>query len=127
MGFARPTDGTKLYRKNRLDLRLQNLVASYVRRPLEPALNPRVPPCNSNPYRTPRPDFGFFRSAPRASITNPDCISLLYTVCDFWGKNRPSEAYPELQKTLKSQGESNRAQPGKTPFLIYKTVALPLS
>src|SRR6266516_3589162 len=68
-----------------------------------------------------------FRSAPRATITNPDCISVLYTVCGFWGKNRRSAANAELRKTLKSQGESARAQPGKTPFLIYKTVALPLS
>ncbi len=68
-----------------------------------------------------------FRSAPRATITNPDCISLLYTVCGFWGKNRPSAANAELQKTLKSQGESTRAQPGQTPFLNYETVALPLS
>src|SRR6266536_5960185 len=67
------------------------------------------------------------RNAPHATITNPDCISLLYTVCGFWGKNRPSAANAELQKTLKSQGESTRAQPGQTPFLNYETVALPLS
>jgi len=70
------------------------------------------------------------RGAPRATMTVSDCIHcirVLYTVCGFWSKNRPSEAYPELQKTLKPQGESTRAQPGKTPFLIYKTVALPLS
>ena len=56
-----------------------------------------------------------------------DCISLLYTVCGFWGKKWPSAANVESGKTLEPQGEAKRALPGKTPFLNYETVALPLS
>src|SRR6266542_1694707 len=67
------------------------------------------------------------RNAPHAQITNPDCISLLYTVCGFCGKNRPSAANAKSRKTLQPQWESNEAQRGKTPFLNYETVALPLS
>src|SRR5205807_9861457 len=60
-------------------------------------------------------------------VTETGCISLLYMVWGFWGKNRPSAANGELRKTLKPQGQSKRAPPGQTPFLNYKTVALPLS
>ncbi|PYJ55636.1 MAG: hypothetical protein DME24_24490 [Verrucomicrobia bacterium] len=62
-----------------------------------------------------------------AQIRNSDCISLLYMVCVFWGKNRPSAANAELRKTLQPQGESKRAPPGKTPFLNYKTAAATLT
>jgi len=49
-----------------------------------------------------------------------DCISLLYTVCGFWGKNRPSAANVESRQMLEPQGEAKRAPPGKTPFLNYE-------
>src|SRR2546428_12434110 len=67
------------------------------------------------------------RSAPHSQITNSDCISLLYTVWGFWGKNRPSAAKAKSRKMLEPQGEAKRAPPGKTPVVNYETVALPLS
>ena len=68
-----------------------------------------------------------FPSEPRATITNPDCISLLYTVCVFWGKKWPSAANAKSRKTLQPQGQSKRAPAGQTPFLNYKTAAATLT
>src|SRR5438105_3499959 len=58
-------------------------------------------------------------------------IQIVYRFCIrfafFGAKTGPSAANAELRKTLQPQGQANRAQRGKTPFLNYKTVALPLS
>jgi len=66
-------------------------------------------------------------STTNAQVTETDCISLLYMVWGFGGKNRPRAANAKSRKILEPQGEAKRAPPGKTPFLNYKTVALPLS